>query len=176
MNSLWQCHHQGPALPLLLFNFRKSKEIHPAPPCLDGHQKLLGSRMGHWPWNSQSRMVTAPFSPELRGFLKCKITISSPISGYKRIKPGLGLSSTHNNKWIFTWAAKGEDKQALTDLGAVRLWKHVHILQGIKITWNHSRTHPHAQTDTHTQVFVLLHRAFSRQKSYQMGPEWLQWF
>lgn len=132
--------------------FRKSKEIHPAPPCPDGHQQLLESRVGRWPWNNQGRMITAPFSAELRGFFECKITISSPISCYNRIKPGLGLSSTHNNKWMFTWAAKREDKQAPSDLGAVRLWKHVHTLQGIKITGKHSRTYLPAPT--HTFVFL----------------------
>lgn len=116
--------------------------------------------MGHWPWNNQGRMVTAPFSPELRGFFKCKITISSPISCYNRIKPGLGLGSTHNNKWMFAWVAKREDKQAPSDLGAVRLWKHVHILQGIKIPWNHSRTYLHAQTDTHTRVYAFTESFF----------------
>lgn len=107
-------------------------------------------------------------------FFKCKITISSPISCYNRIKPGLGLSSTHNNKWMFAWAAKGEDKQAPSDLGAVRLWKHVHTLEGIKITGKHSRTCLPAQTHTHTRVCAVIKGFFqtemvsNRSKTFTM--------
>lgn len=98
------------------------------------------------------------FLQDWGSFFKCKITISSPISCYNRIKPGLGLSSTHNKQCLLELQKEKTNKLHLTSelSGSQSMSTPSRELKSQGIIPEHTYMHKH----THTHTWLCFYREF----------------